>query len=45
MSRNKLVQAARDNLVQGENGDLFGDSHSILNGWKKYLSAIECICG
>jgi hypothetical protein len=26
--------------VKDENGDLLGDSHSILNGWKKYFSQL-----
>jgi hypothetical protein len=30
----------RNNLVKDENGDLFEDSHNILNGWKKYFSQL-----
>jgi hypothetical protein len=28
----------RSNLVKDENGDLLGDSHSILNRWKNHIS-------
>ncbi|PNF35141.1 hypothetical protein B7P43_G09272 [Cryptotermes secundus] len=28
------------NLVKDENGDLFADSHNILNGWKNYFSQL-----
>jgi hypothetical protein len=27
----------RHNLVKDENGDLFADSHNILNRWKNYI--------
>jgi hypothetical protein len=27
-------------MVNDENGDLFRDSHSILNRWKKYFSEL-----
>jgi hypothetical protein len=26
--------------VKDENGDLFGDSHNILNRWKSYFSKV-----
>jgi hypothetical protein len=28
----------RNNLVKDENGDMFADSHNILNKWKNYFS-------
>jgi hypothetical protein len=31
-------QPTRSNLVKDENGDLFADSHNILNRWKNYFS-------
>jgi hypothetical protein len=30
----------RNNLVKDENGDLFVDSHNILNRWKNYFSQL-----
>jgi hypothetical protein len=30
----------RSNLVKDENGDLFADSHNILNKWKNYFSQL-----
>jgi hypothetical protein len=30
----------RTNLVKDENGDLFAESHSILNRWKNYFSQL-----
>jgi hypothetical protein len=30
----------RNNLAKDQNGDLFADSHDILNRWKKYFSQL-----
>jgi hypothetical protein len=30
----------RTNLIEDENGDLFVDSHNILNRWKNYFSQL-----
>jgi hypothetical protein len=30
----------RNNLVKDENGDLFADSHNILNGWRNNFSQL-----
>jgi hypothetical protein len=30
----------RSNLVKDENGDLFAESHNILNRWKNYFSQL-----
>jgi hypothetical protein len=30
----------RSNLVKNENGDLFADTHIILNRWKNYFSQL-----
>jgi hypothetical protein len=30
----------RNNLVKDENGNVFADSHNILNGWKNYFSQL-----
>jgi len=30
------ISEARTNLVNNENGDLFVDSHSMLNTWENY---------
>jgi hypothetical protein len=31
----------RSNLVKDKNGDLFADSHNILNRWKNYFSQLS----
>jgi hypothetical protein len=39
----KMGYHHRTNLVKDENGDVPADSHNVLNRWKNYLSAIECV--
>jgi hypothetical protein len=38
----KRCYQLRNNLVNGENGDLLANSLKILNSWKHYFSVIDC---